>query len=333
MARVMAVVFERYGQLHYLDPGDLAVTVGDLVLYPTEGGPEVAQCVWAAEDVDFAEVPLCPGLAGEEELARDRFNREFRDSARQTAVRIIGEYGLSMKVLAVDYLDRGPEGPIVAIYYQSPGRVDFRKLVGDLARGLHARVDLRQVGQRDATRLTGGIGQCGLNLCCATWLDDFEPISLRLAKAQELVVNPLAISGQCGRLLCCLRYEQPIYKDFFKRAPADGSWIGTPNGDGKVIGHVVPADAVTVRHSSGEVTRCPLSDVCKPSKRPWGLIPAIPAIPNPLVRKEQPEPVEVENVEGVTEALVAGPALPNDRRTRIRKPRATRSGKPAAEEA
>ena len=134
-----------------------------------------------------------------------------------------------MKVMGVDYLDSGTDfDELIVIYFTAPHRVDFRALVSDLARALQARIDLRQVGSRDGARLVGGLGSCGRDLCCATFLTDFEPVSLRMAKLQDLPANPLRISGACGRLMCCLKYEHPLYVEFAQSAPAIGSQVTTP---------------------------------------------------------------------------------------------------------
>ncbi|MFT3887910.1 MAG: regulatory iron-sulfur-containing complex subunit RicT [Arachnia sp.] len=264
MARVMAVAFERHGQLHYLDPGDGQYRVGDWVRYPTESGPEVAQVVWAAEEVDgVGGAPLCDGPATERDLQRDEANRAVRAEATVVAKRLIARHELPMKVVGVDYVDTLPDvDRLIAIYYTAPHRVDFRALLRDLARGLGARVDLRQVGARDAARLLGGIGSCGRDLCCATFMTEFEPVSLRLTRVQGLPANPLQIAGACGKLMCCIAFEHPLYVDFHRRAPALGERVQVGDQEGVVTGHSVPAESVTVRMGSGEVVRCPLSSVC-----------------------------------------------------------------------
>jgi cell fate regulator YaaT (PSP1 superfamily) len=135
----------------------------------------------------------------------------------------------------------------------------------DLARTLDSKVELRHIGARDEARVQGGIGPCGRDLCCATFLKDFEPVSVRMAKDQDLPVNPLKISGACGRLMCCLKYEHPLYQEFKADAPAIGATVGTPEGDGRVVAHEVPRDAVVVRLSAtGQSCRCPKADVCAP---------------------------------------------------------------------
>ena len=267
MIRVMAVTFERHGQLHYLraEAGDYAV--GDQVLYPTIAGPEVAQVIWAPEPSsdDVSDFPECLGHATAADLERDTANRAARAKARIAAKRLAAAHNLDLKVVAVDLVDRGPD-PLTAIYYTAPDRVDFRALVPELARTLGSRIDMRQIGARDAASVVGGIGSCGRELCCSTFLKKVEPVSLRLARDQNLPNNPLQISGACGKLMCCLKYEHPLYVDFAQRAPRVGDDVQTDQGRGTVIGHSVPTDSVVVRQSSGEVRRCPLESVCPSSQ-------------------------------------------------------------------
>ncbi len=264
MSQVMAVSFTRYGRLYYLDPGDLSPRVGDKVLVPTDSEPEVAECVWAPQLVDdeIGGLPVCAGLATADHLARDERNKARRVEARTTAKRLIRALKLPMKVVGVDYLDG--EGKVV-IYFSSPRRVDFRQLVRELAAELRARIDLRQLGPRDEARVQGGIGPCGRDLCCATFLKDFEPVSVRMVKDQDLPLNPLKISGACGRLMCCLKYEHPLYQDFKADAPAVGEPVDSPAGRGTVVGYNVPSDSVVVRLSeSGRRCSCSRASVCAP---------------------------------------------------------------------
>ncbi|MGZ4595004.1 MAG: PSP1 domain-containing protein [Actinomycetes bacterium] len=264
MGMVMAVSFTRYGRLYYLDPGGLTPKVGDKVLVPTDSEPEVAECVWAPQWVseDIGGLPVCAGLATAEHLTREERNRSRRAEARSTAKRLIRRHQLPMKVVGVDYLDA--DGKIV-IYFSAPHRVDFRQLVRDLAGELHGRIDLRQLGPRDEARVQGGIGPCGRDLCCATFLKDFEPVSMRMVKDQDLPLNPLKISGACGRLMCCLKYEHPLYQEFKATAPRLGARVETPEGAGTVVGHSVPAEAVVVRvEETGRRCACSLASVCGP---------------------------------------------------------------------
>ena len=258
----MAVSFERYGRLYYLDPGSYSPGVGDRVLVPTDAGPEVAECVWAPQwvDDDIGGLPVCAGLATHEHLARDERNRARRAEARVAAKRLIRKHELPMKVVGVDYVDQDER---ITIYFSAPHRVDFRALVRDLAAALSARIELRQLGARDEARVQGGIGPCGRDLCCATFLRDFEPVSVRMAKDQDLPLNPLKISGACGRLMCCLKYEHPLYQEFKADAPRVGTRVETPEGAGRVVGYNVPSETVVVRLSdSGRRCACTKADVC-----------------------------------------------------------------------
>lgn len=264
----MAVSFERQGRLHYLDPAGYEPRVGDKVLFPTEEGPEIAECVWAPQWVseDMTGLPRCEGLATDADVERDTTARRVRAEAKVAAKRLIRAHGLAMKVLAVDYTDRRPDvDKLVTIYFSAPGRVDFRLLVRDLASTLRARVDLRQLTERDQAKITGGIGPCGRDLCCSTFLRDFEPVSLKMAKDQDLPLNPLSISGACGRLLCCLKYEHPLYMEFKADAPKLGAEVETPEGLGTVVGHDVPREKVVVRlAASGRRCSCSKAAVCAP---------------------------------------------------------------------
>ncbi len=259
---MMAVAFQRHGRLYYLDPGQYSPAVGDRVLVPTDSGPEVAECIWAPQWVsdEIDGLPVCAGLATDEHLTRDEANRSRRAEGRVVARRLIREHGLPMKVIATDYVDTGN---VLTVYFSAPHRVDFRALVRDLAARLRVRVELRQIGPRDEARLQGGIGPCGRDTCCSTFLKDFEPVSVRMAKDQQLPVNPLRIAGACGRLMCCLKYEHPLYQDFRESAPKIGASVDTPDGPGQVVGHSVPADSVVVRLSAdGRRTACSRASVC-----------------------------------------------------------------------
>jgi cell fate regulator YaaT (PSP1 superfamily) len=266
MSMVMAVSFTRYGRLYYLDPAGHSPKVGDKVLVPTDDGTEVAECMWAPQYVtdEIGGLPEMAGLAGESDLARDEANRRRRAEVKVAVKRLVRQHDLPMKPVGVDVQDRG-NPPKIVIYFSAPHRVDFRDLLRDLARTLDSKIELRQLGARDEARVQGGIGPCGRDLCCATFLKDFEPVSVRMAKDQDLPVNPLKISGACGRLMCCLKFEHPLYQEFKAEAPPVGSTVGTPDGDGRVVGHEVPRGAVVVRLSaSGQTCRCPRADVCAP---------------------------------------------------------------------
>ncbi|MCU1656761.1 MAG: hypothetical protein JWO57_1417 [Pseudonocardiales bacterium] len=263
---ICAVVFQRQGRLYYADPGQLSPQVGDHVLYPTDAGAEVAEVMWAPQWVseDIGRLPALTGMAGPGDLAAADVSRKKRAAARVAAKRLVREHDLPMKVSGVDYAS---DTSLTTIYFTAPHRIDFRALVRDLAATMNGRVELRQLSARDEARLTGGIGSCGRELCCSTFLVDFEPVSVRMAKDQDLPLNPLRISGACGRLMCCLKYEHPLYQDFAAEAPAVGEAVETPEGDGTVVGHNVPGQEVVVRMAAdGRRTACALASVCSSRK-------------------------------------------------------------------
>jgi cell fate regulator YaaT (PSP1 superfamily) len=262
MGMVCAVAFQPQGRLYYADPGELAPQVGDHVLYPTDEGPEIAQVVWAAQWVseDFGALPVLAGMATDADVAAAETSRKKRAAARVAARKLVREHQLPMKIAGVDHV---PARNHTTVYFTAPHRVDFRALVRDLAATLKGRVELRQLSARDEARLTGGIGSCGRELCCSTFLVDFEPVSVRMAKDQDLPLNPLRIAGACGRLMCCLKYEHPLYQDFRKDAPPVGTAVTTPAGDGTVVGHNVPSDTVVVKLAAdGRACACPKASVC-----------------------------------------------------------------------
>jgi cell fate regulator YaaT (PSP1 superfamily) len=263
----MAVSFSRYGRLYYLDAGDEHYAVGERVLVPTDDGPEVATVVWPPTTVpeEVGGLPSCVGRAEQTHLERDERNRELRVRARAAARRLVADRTLPMKIVAVDVVDTRPDiDRLVVVYFTAPHRVDFRDLVRDLAHAVQSRIDLRQVGARDEARLVGGIGPCGRELCCATFLTEFEPVSARLAKDQDLPLNPLKIAGACGKLMCCLAYEHPLYTEFRRSAPKLGSAVETTDGlRGRVVGYNVPADRVIVRdEESGRRCGCARASIC-----------------------------------------------------------------------
>ena len=193
-------------------------------------------------------------MATEEDLELTAAARKKRALARVAAKRLSRELDLDMKIVAVDYVTTANR---YTVYFTAPHRVDFRQLVRDMSRTLSGRVELRQLTARDEARVQGGIGPCGRDLCCATFLKDFEPVSVRMAKDQDLPLNPLKISGACGKLMCCLKYEHPLYAQFKQEAPAIGETIDTDEGRGRVVSHDVPRDQVVVRlEEGGRRTSC-----------------------------------------------------------------------------
>jgi len=184
---------------------------------------------------------------------------------------LIARHELAMRVVGVDFVDQSDDfDQQSVIYFVAPGRVDFRALLIDLARALQSRIDLRQIGARDAAAIIGGYGACGRELCCSAMGPQRTPLSLRMARNQDLPSNPSQMLGACGRLMCCLSYEQQSYTDFHAAAPPVGAVVGTPDGTGTVVGHVVPLDSVVVQVETERFT-CPLGRLSAPPA-PAGLI-------------------------------------------------------------
>ena len=267
MPNMIAVTFTANGRLYYLDAADVPAKVGDRVLFPTSVGAEVVQVIWGPEWVDepVGGLPVCAGMAGAAEIERDEVNRRKRTEIKVAAQRLIREQKLPMKISGVDWADQGHESgrPTATIYFTAPGRVDFRGLVRDLANVIDAKVLFTQLSARDDARVQGGIGSCGRDTCCSTFLVDFDPVTLQMAKDQDLPANPLKISGACGRLMCCLKYEHPIYDEFNSTAPALGDRVITEDGEGRVIAHDVPRDQVVIRlDAGGQRTVCDRASAC-----------------------------------------------------------------------
>jgi len=221
---VVGVRFRHAGKVYYFDPGDVQVRVGDTVIVATVRGTEAAEVALAPRMVseDKISQPLRPVLrkATAEDLAKLEENREKEKEALETCERKIAQHRLEMNLVGAEYtLDRTK----LIFYFTAEGRVDFRQLVRDLSSTFKTRIELRQIGVRDEAKMLGGLGSCGRQLCCCTFLSEFQPVSIRMAKRQDLSLNPAKISGLCGRLMCCLRYECDYYPDPKKAKAQNGA--------------------------------------------------------------------------------------------------------------
>ncbi len=250
----------RFSKTLWFDPAGTTPVEGDTVIVETERGTELGTIVHAPYEVsaDDLPAPLKPvmRIADEEDLAYAEELAELERKAMPVFRQLVVEQKLDMKPVDVEYLFSGDK---VVFYFSSDERIDFRELVKELASRFRARIDMRQVGVRDEARMVGGVGHCGQVLCCARMGGEFQPVSIRMAKEQDLPLNPLKISGLCGRLMCCLRYEFDAYKDFKSRAPKKGAMIETPTGEAKVTELNTPRETVTLRLADGERTTVPLS--------------------------------------------------------------------------
>jgi cell fate regulator YaaT (PSP1 superfamily) len=233
LANVAGVKFRDAGTVHEFDAGEASYARGERVVVESERGPQVGTVAVAARRLPVLD-PLRRILrraVPTDERARDKNVAKEREAYLFCKQRI-RERGLPMKLTRVEYpLASGK----VIFYFASDERVDFRDLVKDLAARLHTRIEMRQIGARDEAKMIGGIGSCGRELCCSTWLPAFVPVSIKMAKDQGLVLNPSKVSGQCGRLKCCLVYEHDLYKEMRKSLPKVGKRVATPAGDGKVV--------------------------------------------------------------------------------------------------
>ncbi|TLS35093.1 PSP1 domain-containing protein [Pseudalkalibacillus caeni] len=237
MYEVVGVRFKKAGKIYYFDPNGIDIPENDFVIVETARGIEYGKVVIGKKQVDENDVVLplkkVIRLADEKDRLTVEDNKQAAIEAFDVCLKKIEEYKLEMKLVDVEYtFDRNK----VIFYFTADGRVDFRELVKGLAAIFRTRIELRQIGVRDEAKMLGGIGPCGRMLCCSTWLGDFEPVSIKMAKDQNLSLNPAKISGLCGRLMCCLKYENDAYETGKKELPDIGQIIETGQGKGKVVG-------------------------------------------------------------------------------------------------
>ena len=248
MTTVISVRFRSGSKTYYFDPGALTVPTGDDVVVETAQGPEFAQCVEGNHEVsdDAVVKPLRPVLriATDNDRHTAAYNRSREKDAFDICQKKIAQHGLDMKLVRVEC---SFDGSKILFFFTADGRVDFRELVKDLAGVFRSRIELRQIGVRDEAKMLGGLGICGRPFCCASYMDEFVPVSIKMAKTQSLSLNPTKISGTCGRLMCCLKYEQDAYEDAIKRMPKNDSFVLTPDGPGNVSDINVLKETVNVR--------------------------------------------------------------------------------------
>jgi cell fate regulator YaaT (PSP1 superfamily) len=236
MKKVISVRFKENGKSYYFDPAGADIKTGEYVIVETARGIECGEVVQGVREIADAAVPkaLKPitRMADSVDIRRMRQNREDEKRAYRTCQECIARHGLEMKLVEAEYtLDRSK----IMFYFTADGRVDFRELVKDLAGIFHTRIELRQIGVRDESKMIGGLGICGQPFCCSRFLKDFQPVSIKMAKEQGLSLNPTKISGACGRLMCCLAYEESAYEYLNSIMPMVGSTVRTPDGLGTVL--------------------------------------------------------------------------------------------------
>ena len=248
MVKVAGVRFKTAGKVYYFDPGDLEVKMGDNVIVETARGMEFGTVTMDIAEIHENDVvaPLkkIVRIANEQDRKQHIENVKKKERAMKLCQEKVDKHGLVMKLIDVEYTFDNSK---IVFYFTADGRVDFRELVKDLAGVFKMRIELRQIGVRDEAKMLGGIGSCGRSLCCHSWLADFEPVSIKMAKVQNLSLNPSKISGICGRLMCCLKYENDIYMEFRRGMPDVGEKIKTPDGMAKVVETNLLENTIKVR--------------------------------------------------------------------------------------
>lgn len=262
MADVVGVRFRRAGKIYYFDPADIPLQINDQVVVETVRGLELGQVAIAPKQVVAEELqePLKPVLrkAEPEDIKRCQELEAKEKGALAECARLIEELHLPMKLLSAEYT---LDGNRITFYFSAEERVDFRELVRELASRLKMRVELRQMGPRDEAKLVGGCGRCGRPLCCCSFLSDFAPVSIRMAKEQGLPLNPMKISGSCGRLMCCLVYESAQYHAAKEKMPREGQRVDTASGTGKVVGMNALKETVFVQLESEATIEVPVGEI------------------------------------------------------------------------
>lgn len=231
MVKIVGIKFKDAGKLYYFSTGGHKVDLGDNVIVETARGLEFGKVALAETEVKESEIvaPLKSiiRIANEKDKKKHKENLAKKEEAMRLCQEKVDAHGLEMKLIDVEYTFDNSK---VVFYFTADGRVDFRELVKDLASVFRMRIELRQIGVRDEAKMLGGVGNCGRGLCCNTWLSDFEPVSIKMAKVQNLSLNPSKISGICGRLMCCLKFENEVYTHLKKGMPTVGEKIKTPDG-------------------------------------------------------------------------------------------------------
>lgn len=266
MITVVGIRFKKSGKIYYFSPNGLDVKSEDSVIVETVRGIEFGECVIGSKEVKEEEIitPLKNVIrkATEEDIQKHTDNKIKQQEAFNVCMEKIEKHKLPMKLIDVEYTFDNNK---VIFYFTADGRVDFRELVKDLAAIFRTRIELRQIGVRDEAKMIGGLGTCGRPMCCSSFLGDFVPVSIKMAKEQNLSLNPTKISGICGRLMCCLNYEQSTYEDIKKELPRVDSVVETPFGKGVVISNSVVKENAKVRIKLNEsediIKEVPIKDM------------------------------------------------------------------------
>jgi len=318
LPRIISVQFSTASKLYDFNAADMDVAVGDRVVVETERGLSIGQVMRGPVEREVGEVEklaIIKRKATLDDLATLERNRQKEHEAFDFCLRRIVERSMQMKLVRVEYQFDGSKA---IFFFTADGRVDFRDLVKDLAHTFHTRIEMRQIGVRDESKITGGIGICGRELCCSSWLRDFQPVSVKMAKEQNLALNPNKISGQCGRLLCCLDYEYETYCSLRKTFPKCGKRVRTAAANGVIDKLNILTGTITLRLDDGKqivirreevlgdapAQETPAPTAVKPAARPERQRPQRPA-----PRQEK----KVESIEALAQKTEA--AAPKEQKT------------------
>lgn len=267
MSKIIGIQFQKNGKMYYFDANGIEAAAGSFVIVDTARGLDLGEVVLTPREM--VEIPDTESLkkvirvATEQDIQHGRENRIKEKEAFAICQKKIAEHKLEMKLVSVEY---SFDGSKIIFYFTANGRVDFRSLVKDLASVFKMRIELRQIGVRDEAKMLGGLGPCGRPICCGTFLSQFQPVSIKMAKEQNLSLNPTKISGVCGRLMCCLKYEQDHYEQTRKRMPKVGKTVNTPDGNGPVTELNIVKETVFVRLTNGdtsEIKEYPLESITR----------------------------------------------------------------------
>ena len=291
MKKVTGVRFKKIGKIYFFNPQDLELQKGMNVIVETAMGDEYGEIAIAYKDVEDSEIqePLRKviRIASEKDKKMYKENKAKEPEARKVFEEKVKAHDLKMKLVDVEFKFDGSK---VIFYFTADGRIDFRDLVKDLAAIYKTRIELRQIGVRDEVKRIGGNGVCGRELCCCSFLSDFEPVSIKMAKEQNISLNPSKISGNCGRLMCCLKYEQEAYEEKLEKLPNIGAIVQTPDGKGEVDSVEILKEIIRVKYKDGDIYNYKKYDVKD--------IKVIKDVAKEQIRNEEKEyEKELENLE------------------------------------
>ncbi len=318
MPDIVGVRFKRAGKVYYFDPAGIEIKVYDYVVVQTARGAELGQVTISPKQVlaseITAELKTIIRKASQEDIKRAQDFAAKEEYALDECAKIIINLNLPMKLVTSEY---NLDGTRLTFYFTAEERVDFRELVRDLTNFFKTRIELRQIGPRDQAKLIGGMGRCGRLLCCSSYLTEFNPVSIKMAKEQDLPLDPMKISGVCGRLQCCLAYESSMYHDIKAQMPKRGQRVSTPSGDGWVTGVYPIKESIRVEMENQAVAEFPVSQVkviddpvrIQPNEPEMAALETLETGPKPDANIQKPVITQVDQAEKPNQEPVQKPSV------------------------